>query len=1811
MPNMTENLEPDVTDALADIGSKPSDSVSDDDGDDDDDGDVGDTDTAANEPITPPSSEETLIPSPASVDKEDAPATEVSQNEENEPNSYHLPMSDTYVDEIEQSTDEDGHVNVSSDTGILNDVKGMDDAAIESEYDGILYTASFEGTDDTTDEVMAKVKDDAIQPIGEDNEPDNGSSIAEDDGPENEPKSADYDESKPLDCTEKEDARLPSKNDENVLENHLASTENQAPSSAAFTGADTADAIQSNNMDKEVESSEASNDKGDSESTSVADQPENVDDPSEPTFEESTEAASASDRAETQEAAPELDDKVEEITSTTEDREAAIGAEIDSDNEEHDDHDEPIIHNAEPLQPEAENEKEESSVHIVLDDIIDTTSDKGGVVNESNFATSDLDLEEGDGAIDVTGDTDQNGYLHENQANDLQESKDNLESPSNNGSVDGDKNTMEGGRDASRQEQAINNESSLVHTGNKSRSAPSPDSDFSSWRGTVIGLSVCFFLIIVAQGITIGILSNRNDDDSPMTTNDRGIGSSPTNSPTAEIPPTKAPTVTPTMAPNSETGFRSIANDPRAVRLELISECSEVCTESFAVPAAFDFRWSDSEFVRLMSISSNGNIILECDLSAPCGIIETLGYSLGMNVDTSVHGEIFVLPEIENDDISTTRQAPSARLPKLTVSWENLQLSAEFATEKEFQVSAQAILSEGKIEICYGEGNIHGGFLVASFLNITQGTSAQYPDGDPFSADDLPVADRYPTNQCFEFEDSDDDDIDALTMYPTPSSTEIPGNTPFPTTMAPTNPTFGVFVPLASIEDAIPLTSVSNCDDCSESIELPTEYMWDGKYPVSSLSISSNGFLALVGSDGLTEYVRINVISMDLDTSRDNESNVRYFRREPSGVTFVSWENMKIFDPSNTDNSRLNGQVLIHPEGRIDICWGEMFLENEFLDFDSNIYGYVDGRNFYATGPNFDSFGQSNGTSAPQNTCQTLVGDKGQTVSALYSNEFMYLSAISGSERLEVVSTFDDNEQIVELDVPIRWVQDTFTDRLLVTSNGMIRVDGCPTESSECGEIAVASADLDPSTSGDVWFLDATQLEAKPALLDPNVLYVISWENVSVFSFPSSRINAQALFYENGTIEICFGMAESYEISIFAGVFDRRFNIEEPAWGEEVFSFGGFTEDGVWPTGLCQSFYVTTATGTTQPGPTLPPISLPTLSPTDAPAPRCMPTSGACVSTESALTRELNEAREGATIALCGDMGILRTISVVKSNMTLCCLRESSWCALDGAYETQIMSVSGADFTVTGIHFQNGFSNQNGGNLAIDAPGHHNIRNCQFVGGQTSFMFGGNLFVANGDSISISDSNFDVGVSPLGGSGVAFENTWSAEIRNSQFRNNFGQGAGGGVLVHHTFDSMLADSTTQQLYIENSRFEENSAEIGGGLAVQDVDSINMTVLDTVFAFNVASIVGGALSVTGTNSTVATIRRNSGVGNSDASSTCQGFYFDENTDYDGGLCFGTEESILISDDDFPPDQTGIPTGNPGAVPTCTRSLPVCAETEGDLNSMLLNAQPNEVISLCGGMVYVSETLQVSQPNITICCEAYPRCTLSGTNLTAPIMSVTQGGNFTAVGLRFQSGMNVENGGNLIIDAPGYHSIQFCEFSSGFSESYGGSLYVGNANSVSITHSQFNSGMAIGGGAAAFVDTTVVSIEESEIVDNSARFEGGGFFFLSNEENSDMRVRIVGTTFEGNSATEGGGGFALLGRGSVQFTLLESWFYDNDSSAEGATGKISVSSVLNATFQGNYGDFNVDTTNLCEWIFIENESGGVSDLCFDVNSEAFLP
>jgi hypothetical protein len=122
------------------------------------------------------------------------------------------------------------------------------------------------------------------------------------------------------------------------------------------------------------------------------------------------------------------------------------------------------------------------------------------------------------------------------------------------------------------------------------------------------------------------------------------------------------------------------------------------------------------------------------------------------------------------------------------------------------------------------------------------------------------------------------------------------------------------FLPLANHPDSTFLAMVSSCDDCEEYVELPFEFAWLGKLPLTSISVSSNGAI-LVGSNNLFGQCCgiINVVAADLDPSSSQGGGIwtlsipgaayaaraqeQQQRQSTSVEAFrVSWENVPFLE---------------------------------------------------------------------------------------------------------------------------------------------------------------------------------------------------------------------------------------------------------------------------------------------------------------------------------------------------------------------------------------------------------------------------------------------------------------------------------------------------------------------------------------------------------------------------------------------------------------------------------------------------------------------------------------------------------------------------------------------------------------------------------------------------------------------------------------------------------------------------------------------------------------------------------------------------
>jgi hypothetical protein len=195
---------------------------------------------------------------------------------------------------------------------------------------------------------------------------------------------------------------------------------------------------------------------------------------------------------------------------------------------------------------------------------------------------------------------------------------------------------------------------------------------------------------------------------------------------------------------------------------------------------------------------------------------------------------------------------------------------------------------------------------------------------------------------------------------------------------------------------------------------------------------------------------------------------------------------------------------------------------------------------------------------------------------------------------------------------------------------------------------------------------------------------------------------------------MCWGVARPNRNNIAAGLADPRYRTSIPASGGPFDSMG-LTNDGEWPTDLCQRFSVNQ--GTTPRPPTVPPPSSvpdfkPTLPPRPAPSPpSCRPITGSCVRTFDQFVENGSCLGYRGTISVCGEIEMLYVIEITQTNVTICC-NETSRCTLKNNGGERNLLVTGGNVTLRGLSFENGGDSRgSGGNVAILSGGHYRISN--------------------------------------------------------------------------------------------------------------------------------------------------------------------------------------------------------------------------------------------------------------------------------------------------------------------------------------------------------------------------------------------------------------------------------------------------------------------------------------------------------------------
>lgn len=191
----------------------------------------------------------------------------------------------------------------------------------------------------------------------------------------------------------------------------------------------------------------------------------------------------------------------------------------------------------------------------------------------------------------------------------------------------------------------------------------------------------------------------------------------------------------------------------------------------------------------------------------------------------------------------------------------------------------------------------------------------------------------------------------------------------------------------------------------------------------------------------------------------------------------------------------------------------------------------------------------------------------------------------------------------------------------------------------------------------------------------------------------------------------------------------------------------------------------------------------------------------------------------------------------------------------------------------------------------------------------------------------------------------------------------------------------------------------------------------------------------------------------------------------------------------------------------------------------------------------------------------------------------------GSAITFVSCTFSGNSASANEGGAVYSSGGTMSFTTCTLSNNTAAADGGAIFVVNSANLTITGTNFSSNTATGnGGGMAIESSCPVNISNSSFtsnVANSAGGGGGGIYNLNNPQ-----CTISGSVFNGNRATEYGGGFYANqgGNGSV---LSSCWFTANlatygggVANAGGSAPVIKNCKVSNCTATYGGGVYNVN-------------------------------
>ena len=200
--------------------------------------------------------------------------------------------------------------------------------------------------------------------------------------------------------------------------------------------------------------------------------------------------------------------------------------------------------------------------------------------------------------------------------------------------------------------------------------------------------------------------------------------------------------------------------------------------------------------------------------------------------------------------------------------------------------------------------------------------------------------------------------------------------------------------------------------------------------------------------------------------------------------------------------------------------------------------------------------------------------------------------------------------------------------------------------------------------------------------------------------------------------------------------------------------------------------------------------------------------------------------------------------------------------------------------------------------------------------------------------------------------------------------------------------------------------------------------------------------------------------------------------------------------------------------------------------------------------------------------------------------------------TVQGLTLSNGNAVAaNGGAIrVSDLDGSIKVQESTIESSDAGLKGGAIYFEGATAggtpINVVDSELvGNSAADDGGAIQYGNTTAqAAIERSSLIGNVAGAEGGGFYLSAPDVGPFPSVRIINSTFSGNSAV-GGGGAVGLGGGRQQVFSQFSTYAGNSTPAAGQGG----------AFRTDTGGATADEVYLNATVLAGNTAAGVPASC----------